>query len=211
MSEAVCERLFNRFEQAEGVTRRHGGSGLGLSISRELALLMGGKIAVSSTLGEGSVFDVDLPIYEAQRVDIARSAPSPTHAPASAGALDILLVEDDPTVAQVLLGLLAGMGHRARHAANGLAALVELKDARFDVALLDLDLPGMDGLRLARTIRSGQIQSELPLIAVTARSIGDEDTQIRAAGMDGLLRKPVTAALLEAAIGAALASRTRAA
>ena len=211
MSEAVCARLFNRFEQAEGVTRRHGGSGLGLSISRELALLMGGKISVSSTLGEGSVFDVDLPIYEAQRVDIARSAPSPVRPPAKAGALDVLLVEDDQTVAQVLLGLLAGMGHRAKHAANGLAALVELKDTHFDVALLDLDLPGMDGLRLARTIRAGQIQSELPLIAVTARSIGDEEAQVRAAGMDGLLRKPVTAALLDGAIGAALAARERAA
>jgi CheY-like chemotaxis protein len=127
------------------------------------------------------------------------------------GALDVLLVEDDPTVAQVLAGLLAGMGHRARHAANGLVALVELKDTRFDVALLDLDLPGMDGLRLARMIRVGQIQPDLPLIAVTARSIGDEETQIRAAGMDGLLRKPVTAALLDTAIAAALASRERAA
>ncbi|HEX5121967.1 MAG TPA: response regulator, partial [Rhodanobacteraceae bacterium] len=93
----------------------------------------------------------------------------------------------------------------------GLAALVELKDARFDVALLDLDLPGMDGLKLARMIRAGTVQSDLPMIAVTARSIGDEDLQVRAAGMDGLLRKPVTSALLDAAIGAALASRERAA
>ena len=103
------------------------------------------------------------------------------------------------------------MGHRARHAANGLAALVELKDCRFDIALLDLDLPGIDGLKLARMIRAGAVQPDLPMIAVTARSIGDEDMQIRAAGMDGLLRKPVTSALLDAAIGAALASRERAA
>ena len=209
MSEDVCSRLFNRFEQAAGVTLRHGGSGLGLSISRELAVLMGGRISVSSTVGKGSMFDLDLPIYEAKTLDAARAAPPPrTVAP---GALDVLLVEDDPTVAQVLTGLLAGMGHRARHAANGLVALVELKDRRFDVALLDLDLPGMDGLRLARMIRVGQIQPDLPLIAVTARSIGDEETQIRAAGMDGLLRKPVTAALLDTAIAAALASRERAA
>ena len=130
---------------------------------------------------------------------------------ACGGALDILLVEDDPTVAEVLLGLLAGMGHRAKHAPNGLAALVELKDARFDIALLDLDLPGMDGLKLARMIRAGAVQPDLPMIAVTARSIGDEDLQIRAAGMDGLLRKPVTTGLLDAAIGAVLASRERAA
>ena len=209
MTEDVCARLFNRFEQAAGVTLRHGGSGLGLSISRELAVLMGGRISVSSTVGEGSVFDVDLPIYEARPEAIKAATPLAHTAPT--GALDVLLVEDDPTVAQVLLGLLAGMGHRAKHAANGLVALVELKDARFDLALLDLDLPGMDGLSLARMIRAGQLQPDLPLIAVTARSIGDEESQIRAAGMDGLLRKPVTAALLDSAIGAAFASRERAA
>ncbi len=210
MTEDMCARLFNRFEQAEGVTLRHGGSGLGLSISRQLAVLMGGKISASSTVGEGSVFDVDLPIYEAKAPGAAERTVSP-RATVRPGALDVLLVEDDPTVAEVLIGLLASMGHRAKHAPNGLAALVELKDSRFDLALLDLDLPGMDGLKLSRTIRGGQLQPNIALIAVTARSIGDEETQIRAAGMDGLLRKPVTAALLDAAIGAAFASRERAA
>jgi signal transduction histidine kinase/CheY-like chemotaxis protein/streptogramin lyase len=205
MSAEVCARLFNRFEQAEGVMRRHGGSGLGLAICRELTLLMGGTIAVSSAVGEGSVFDVDLPIYEAQRSDAEQ--PVVRHAPAPAGALDILLVEDDVTVAQVLLGLLEGMGHRARHAANGLAALVELKSGRCDLAILDLDLPGIDGLQLARMIRADAAQAMLPLIAVTARSVGDEDDKIRAAGMDGLLRKPVTAALLGNAIAAVISAR----
>jgi len=210
MTEDVCARLFNRFEQAEGVTLRHGGSGLGLSISRQLAVLMGGRISVSSTVGEGSAFDVDLPIYEAKSSGVA-ARPLPPRATVRPGALDVLLVEDDPTVAEVLVGLLEGMGHRAKHAVNGLAALVELKDSRFDLALLDLDLPGMDGLKLSRTIRGGQIQPTIAMIAVTARSIGDEETQVRAAGMDGLLRKPVTAALLDAAIGDAFASRERAA
>ncbi|HEX5122894.1 MAG TPA: two-component regulator propeller domain-containing protein [Rhodanobacteraceae bacterium] len=209
MSEDVRARLFNRFEQAEGVTKRYGGSGLGLSISQHLAMLMGGRISVTSTLGEGSTFDFDLPIYEAQPTSASRAVAAARAA--GGGALDILLVEDDPTVAEVLLGLLGAMGHRAKHAPNGLAALVELKDARFDVALLDLDLPGMDGLKLARMIRAGTVQPDLPMIAVTARSIGDEDLQVRAAGMDGLLRKPVTSALLDTAIGAALAARERAA
>jgi signal transduction histidine kinase/ligand-binding sensor domain-containing protein/ActR/RegA family two-component response regulator len=204
MSEEVRTRLFNRFEQAEGVTRQHGGSGLGLSISRELAVLMGGRISVASAIGEGSAFDVDLPIYEAPPPG---AAPAPPRAQTDSRPLDILLVEDDPTVAKVLMGLLEGMGHRAAHAANGLAALVELKRRRFDVALLDLDLPGMDGLQLARMIRTGSSHADLPLVAVTARSIGDEESQIRAAGMDGLLRKPVTAALLEVAIGGAMVAR----
>src|SRR5262249_12300949 len=153
-----------------------------------LAMLMGGRIAVTSAPGEGSTFDFDLPIYEAQPVTATAAALARTGA---ACGLGILLVEDDPTVAEVLLGLLAAMGHRATHAPNGLVALVELKEARFDVALLDLDLPGMDGLKLARMIRAGAVQPDLPMIAVTARSIGDEDLQVRAAGMDGLLRKPV--------------------
>src|SRR5262249_19734531 len=128
MSEDVRSRLFNRFEQAEGVTKRYGGSGLRLSISQHLAMLMGGRIAVTSKLGDGSAVDFDLPIYEAQPAGAARAQ---VQAAKAAGGLDILLVEDDPTVAEVLLGLLAGMGHRARHAANGLAALVDLKDMRF--------------------------------------------------------------------------------
>jgi len=199
MNAEVCARLFNRFEQAEGVTRRFGGSGLGLAICRELTLLMGGTIAVSSTVGEGSTFDVDLPIYEAQRADAEKPVAAAVRSSAPVDALKILLIEDDATVAEVLVGLLTGMGHRAVHVANGLAALVELKNGSFDLMLLDLDLPGIDGLQLARMIRAGA-KGELPLIAVTARSVGDEDAQVRAAGMNGLLRKPVTAALLRGAI-----------
>ena len=194
-------RLFNRFEQADGVTQRHGGSGLGLAICRELALLMGGKIEVASTPGEGSVFDVDLPVYEAKRASDDVVAPAPR--PEVRTRLDVLLVEDDATIAEVVLGLLATLGHRATRVPNGLAALAELKTRRCDVALLDLDLPGIDGLSLARMLRNGG-HATLPLIAVTARSVGDEEAQIRAAGMDVLLRKPVTGALLADAIAAAI-------
>ena len=206
MSAEVCARLFNRFEQAEGVLRRHGGSGLGLAISRELTLLMGGTITVTSTPGEGSVFDVDLPIYEAAG---ERAGTDPAHPPQPAvpdAVLDLLLVEDDATVAEVVSGLLAQLGHRTRHAANGLAALAVLESGHVDLALLDLDLPGIGGLQLARMLRNSR-HAALPLIAVTARSVGDEEAQIRAAGMDVLLRKPLTTTLLRDAIGAALAAR----
>ncbi len=202
MSAEVCARLFNRFEQAAGVMRRHGGSGLGLAICRELTLLMGGTISVSSTLDEGSIFDVVLPIYDV----VGDAAAAPASKPADADALDILLVEDDSTVAEVVVGLLGQIGHRARHVANGLAALAELERARYDLVMLDLDLPGIDGLQLARVLRSGT-HAALPLVAVTARSVGDEEARIRAAGMDTLLRKPVTTALMRNAIATALAAR----
>jgi len=191
MSAAQSARLFNRFEQADGIAQRHGGSGLGLAISRDLAALMGGTLSVSSTPGEGSTFVLDVPIREAP----AGANSVSTSAATRVRALSVLLVEDDATVAEVIAGLLATLGHRACHVGNGLAALAELKSANYDIALLDLDLPGIDGLQLARTIRAG-IAPTLPMIAVTARSVGNEEAQIRAAGMNALLRKPLTGAML---------------
>jgi len=204
MAEELQARLFNRFEQAAGVTRRHGGSGLGLAICRELTVLMGGTISVASRLGEGTTFDVDLPIYEVPPEPagaIAPAAATPTPV-----ALDVLLVEDDETVAEVVTGLLARLGHRAMHVVNGLAALAALETQRYDLALVDLDLPGIDGLQLARLLRS-RGQAALPLVAVTARSVGDEEAKVRAAGMDALLRKPLTSAMLAEAIAVAGAAR----
>ncbi|WP_395682275.1 two-component regulator propeller domain-containing protein [Dokdonella sp.] len=206
MSDELRTRLFNRFEQAEGVTRRHGGSGLGLAICRELSALMGGTISVTSVPGEGSVFNVDLPIYEAPTIHTRAHA---AHAPAGKlAAMDVLLIEDDATVAEVIVGLLARLGHRTTHVTNGLAAMAELKAARHEIALVDLDLPGIDGLQLARLLRAGG--HLLPLVAVTARSVGDEEAQIRAAGMDALLRKPLTSEMLGNAIAAAIADRSEA-
>ncbi len=206
MGDELRARLFNRFEQADGVTQRHGGSGLGLAICRELTLLMGGTIEAASKLGEGSVFDVALPVYEAKRTPHEVAASAPMHRPDMQVQLDVLLVEDDATIAEVMFGLLTTLGHRATHVPNGLAALAELKTRHCDLALLDLDLPGIDGLSLARMLRNGG-HADLPLIAVTARSVGDEEAQIRAAGMDVLLRKPVTGALLANAIAAAMEAR----
>lgn len=206
MSAEVCARLFGRFAQADGVMRQHGGSGLGLAICRELTLLMGGTITVSSVPDSGSEFDVDLPIYEAVAKSIDGQPAAPVSMLPPRASLNVLLVEDDATVAAVIDGLLGRLGHRAVHAANGLAALTELKTLHFDLVLLDLDLPGIDGLQLARMIRAGG-GATLPLIAVTARSVGDEEILIRDAGMDGLLRKPITTALLGNAITAALVKR----
>ncbi len=136
----------------------------------------------------------------------ASSAPTPQSKPAPLHGLDVLLVEDDNLVAAAVTGLLESLGHHAHHANNGLTALAELKrrrfDAsRFDIALLDLDLPGIDGLALARMIRKGVTGDiDLPLVAVTARSAGSEEARCHEAGFNGFLRKPVTAARLDAEI-----------
>lgn len=193
------KRLFQRFEQGDGArtNARYGGSGLGLAISQELTVAMKGKIRVRSRLGVGTQFTVDLPlpIDRSPLRPVAGEARTPAGAP-----LRILLVEDDPTVAEVISGLLAGRGHRVVHAAHGLAALSEAVDGGFDVALLDLDLPGLDGFALAAQLR--RLGHAFPLLAVTARADGDAQTQAQAAGFDGFLRKPVTADMLVEAIAA---------
>ena len=194
------QRLFRRFEQADGArtTARYGGSGLGLAICQELAVAMGGHIGVQSTPGEGAAFSVELPLAVVQPAAPAATRP----ASATTRRLDLLLVEDDPTVAEVIASLLRAQGHRVAHAPHGLAALADVAVARFDLALLDLDLPGMDGLALARQLRLQGFAP--PLIAVTARADAEAEQQARAAGFDGFLRKPVTGDMLAAAIEAVL-------
>ena len=189
-------RLFRRFEQADGArtAARYGGSGLGLAISQELTAEMGGSIEVDSAPGEGARFIVVLPLLH-------DAPPAPNDGAqallaARGGPLMLLLVEDDPTVAEVICGLLRAQGHRVRHVAHALAALAEAATGAFDAALLDLDLPGMDGLALALQLRSQGF--DRPLLAVTARADADAEPQALAAGFQGFLRKPVTGAMLAA-------------
>jgi signal transduction histidine kinase/CheY-like chemotaxis protein len=193
-------RLFRRFEQGEGArtAARYGGSGLGLAISQELASAMGGRIEVDSAPGAGTRFVVALPLPAAappQAWGAAAAPPSP-----GAVGLRLLLVEDDATVAEVLAGLLRAQGHEVVHAVHGLAALAEVAAGGFHAALLDLDLPGMDGLALARRLRAQGF--DRPLLAVTARADAEAEPLARAAGFDAFLRKPLTGETLAAALAA---------
>jgi len=189
------ERLFRRFEQAEGArtASRYGGSGLGLAISQELSAAMGGHIDVESTPGEGTRFRVVLPLPVVsdpppQLLDIGHERIT------AAVGLGILLVEDDQTVSEVIVGLLESQGHEVVHVMHGLGALSEIAMRTFDLALLDLDLPGIDGLTLAGMMRAhGFVQ---PMVAVTARADADAEAAARAAGFDGFLRKPLTGEML---------------
>lgn len=196
LNEEQKQRLFRRFEQAEGArtAARYGGSGLGLAICQELAAQMDGRIRVDSTPGQGTTFHVELPLPLAEA-----PAPSPeTTSPAPSRGLRLLLVEDDATVAEVLTGLLQAQGHHVTHAAHGLEALTTVAGNAFDMALLDLDLPGMDGLALARTLRAQGFHA--PLMAVTARADAQAEPQAMAAGFDAFIRKPLTSAMLADAV-----------
>ncbi len=201
LGEEQQARLFRRFERGSLRDGDHGGgSGLGLAICRELAAAMGGVIRVQSQAGRGAVFVVELPLASVEGAP--PSAAARAAAPASAGNLALLLVEDDAVVAEVVCGLLSRLGHRVVHAPHGLAALAELELAAFDLALLDLDLPGIDGLALARLIRGKGLA--LPLVALTARADAEAEPAARAAGMGGFLRKPVTGDILAEALADAL-------
>ncbi|PNS07440.1 hybrid sensor histidine kinase/response regulator [Solilutibacter silvestris] len=193
-------RLFRRFEQAEGArtNERYGGSGLGLAISQELASAMGGAIAIDSAPGAGARFRVTLPLPRADGVPLpdVRAATEPS----SQRQLRLLMVEDDLVIAEVLAGMLQAQGHHVVHAPHGLAALTEAASGSFDAALLDLDLPGMDGFDLARTLRGNGFDGRL--LAVTARADAEAETLARSAGFDSFLRKPVTGSLLSRALDA---------
>jgi signal transduction histidine kinase/CheY-like chemotaxis protein/streptogramin lyase len=184
-----CQRIFARFEQAEGArtASRYGGSGLGLAICQELAAAMGGTIRVRSHPGQGARFEVCLPLAIASAPPAqATLAPEP----AQARARSVLLVEDDVTVAEVVGSLLRAHGHTVVHAGHALRAVGALEEQAFDLAFIDLDLPGLDGLALTRLIRSRGYR--LPLIAITARADAEAEPAARAAGMDDFLRKPVS-------------------
>ncbi len=127
-------------------------------------------------------------------------------ATAATTACRILLVEDDATVAAVIVGLLGAEGHRVQHVDNTLAALSELAISGYDVAFIDLDLPGIDGLTLARMIRTREgAGARLRLIGISARSRGDEEDLCLGAGMDAFVRKPVSGEVMQRAVGDSVA------
>ena len=205
MTGEQCARLFQDFEQAESsTTRRYGGTGLGLSISRRLVELMGGQIQVRSEPGAGSDFwfELALPISSAALADVERSAEQTTAAQVRsrhAGAR-ILLVEDTPINQEVAVDLLDEAGLAACIAENGRIAVDRVRDEHFDLVLMDLQMPIMDGLAATREIRTLPGRETLPIIAMTANAYAEDRMQCLQAGMNDYLAKPIEAAVLFAAL-----------
>ncbi len=209
MDAEQVRRVFARFEQADGArtAARYGGTGLGLAISRELASAMGGAIEVRSTPGQGTEFELRLPLPMGQGAASSADDHAFAQAPSALSPTEwrvVLLVEDDPTVAEVLIGLLQRQGHRVVHAAHGLAAMTEVALGRFDLALIDLDLPGIDGCALAGQLRASGFGA--PMLAITARADAGAESQALAAGFNAFIRKPTTGERLQTAIASASTS-----
>ncbi len=198
MDEATVARLFHRFMRAdESTTRRHGGAGLGLEISRSLAQEMGGDIAVRSSPGVGSSFTVSLPLAAAEAVaapplaPVQALPPAPDALPAAQRRLRVLVAEDHPVNRAYLEAVLDKLGHEAVFSEDGGGAVRAIQAEPFDVVLMDLHMPGMDGFAAARAIRAMPgPRGRVPIVALTADAFREARDRAREAGMDGFLTKP---------------------
>jgi signal transduction histidine kinase/ActR/RegA family two-component response regulator len=193
------EQLFGRFHQADGsITRRFGGTGLGMTISRQLTELMGGALDAEGREGEGATFWFDLPLPPAQGQVEAEAGPD-IEAPDR--PLRILLADDHPTNRKVVELMLEGLAEVVS-VEDGAQAVQALSEGGYDVVLMDMQMPVMDGLEATRRIRDGQggaVSAAVPVIMLTANALPEHVAASRAAGADRHLEKPVTlATLLEA-------------
>ena len=199
--DSAMPTLFDRFTQADSTTmRRYGGSGLGLAITREIVQMMGGTITTTSTPGLGSRFTVAIPSRFVERSELV---PAGAEAGAAEPARQLrILVAEDNDVNQILINaVLARMGHRVHLVANGQLAVEAVRRGDYDLVLMDLQMPGMDGVEATQAIRAlGGAFASLPIIAMTANAFDEDRQACLAAGMDDYVAKPIDVERLAQAI-----------
>jgi len=199
--------VFDKFVQVDAsATRKYGGSGLGLTICRDLVRLMNGDIQAESVAGEGSTFVVNLPLA---RADAASQGPAQAQSTAAAApaALRVLTAEDNENNQRVLRALLAAAGIETVMVANGQEALDAWRAAPWDIVLMDIQMPVMDGVtaaKLMRKVERLEHRRRTPIIAVTANAMTHQAAEYLAAGMDAMVAKPIDLTTLINAMDQAL-------
>lgn len=192
MTPDALGRAFETFRQADAsTTRRYGGSGLGLAISHQLAELMGGQITVETEAGRGSTFTLHAPIHKVARPTLSEAPCSPL----LSRGLRVLAAEDNLTNRLVLEVILAQAAIDLTLVANGAEAVAAWEGGRFDVILMDVQMPVMDGPTAARMIREREAaasRARTPIIALTANVMSHQIAQYATAGMDGHVAKPLS-------------------
>jgi signal transduction histidine kinase/CheY-like chemotaxis protein/HPt (histidine-containing phosphotransfer) domain-containing protein len=196
MSPETLGRLFQKFTQADSsISRRFGGSGLGLAISRELTEMMKGHLMVESKEGNGSIFRVMLPL----RQDFSPPAGTETlcEPPPASKRLHVLVADDNPINQRLMLALLDGAGHTATVAGNGRQTVEAMMREHFDIVLMDVQMPVMDGIQATARIRAlPPPKCDVPIVALTADALQGAEERYLAKGMDSYLSKPLSAASL---------------
>jgi signal transduction histidine kinase/CheY-like chemotaxis protein len=198
ISSDVLPRLFAPFQQADAsTTRRFGGTGLGLSLSQQLALAMGGRLSATSTEGAGSVFTFLVPFIRARESAVVRVTQHQVEQADPLATAPVLIVDDNPINLRVAQALVERAGYRVSTATSARDALTVLQSTPHLAILMDCHMPDVDGLEATRRIRRliGPA-SRTPVIALTASSLPDEIRACRDAGMDGFLSKPTSFASL---------------
>jgi two-component system sensor histidine kinase TorS len=192
----ALDRIFEGFQQEDPQTARtYGGTGLGLTISRRLAGLMGGVLTVASQQGHGATFTLDLPFARG-----ATPAPPLAQTAADATPLNVLVVEDHPVNQEVAAGYLSALGHRFVIAATGEAALDLVARRGFDAVLMDVNLPGISGIEATRRLRAMPGLMTMPVIGVSAHAQAADLKACLVAGMDEVVPKPLTPEALAEAL-----------
>lgn len=191
--EKDIQKIFMSFAQGDGtITRKHGGTGLGLAISKQLIELMEGEIDVSSKRGEGSVFEFKLNMPYGDVASQKENHDEELLIPQDEEKMEVLLVEDDGVNQKLAIRLLGRQGHKITIANNGVEAVEWAKKKEFDLILMDIQMPKMDGMEATQIIRNKLGLKDVPIIAVTAHALKGDEEKFKEIGMTDYISKPIT-------------------